>query len=255
MKISKWLTGLLSVVSLGQLLPASAQQTAWQVGFGTTGILDTYLSQEKFSGPGMTFLTLREYRRQLSAPQQDGDGQPYVYPAAWSTVVQNQLNLSVGEDRADNESILEGNYGLYLGRYRRWSLLDDRLHLQAGALANLGLGFIYDTRNSNNPAQARLALQLMPSAIATYRFRLFRWPSAIRYELDLPLAVVPTTFVSQPNFRQQLTLSCRLWKRTTLQVGYLGDYQQLRVNNLKQHVLAHRLMLGVTYSAFGLNEK
>ena len=41
-----------------------------------------------------------------------------------------------------------------------------------------------------------------------------------------------------------LTLTQRIAPRLTLSIGYLGDYQQLRVNNLKQHVLSHSVLLG-----------
>ena len=224
------------------------------IGVGNSRILDTYITQEKFSGIGFSYLHIKERAKPVKR---------------WNSIIEHEIDLSSTKDRSEDAHALEGDYNLYWGRYRQWQCFGDRLLLQAGALVNANLGFIYDMTSSNNPAQARLSLNVMPAAVATYRFPLFQQQFALRYEVSVPLAgvmfspnygqsyyeifnrgiydhnIVPTTFISAPTFRQIVTIDWRAGEKWSLRVGYLGNYQQAQVNNLKQHIYAHRVMIGI----------
>ena len=225
------------------------------VGFGRTNVLDTYLSAEHFKGSGVSFVNTIERQR----PDR-----------RWSTLMEHEANLSTTKDRADTQKELEGAYNFYWGKLYSWQLFNNSLKLQAGGLVNASLGFIYNTSNGNNPAQARAHLNLMPTGVASYRFHLFKKSVTARYELSLPLAgimfspnygqsyyeifsqgnydhnIVPTTFVSSPEWRHMLTFDTQLSSKLTLRIGYLGNMQQAKVNNLRQHVYTHRFLIGIT---------
>lgn len=262
MKKAKFIAFLM-VCALG----ANAQ--SHMIGIGPSRILDTYISQEKYSGVGITYLYIRAGKKPNKR---------------WQNNIEHEVDLSKTRDRSHTTSMLEGNYNLYWARLARLASIPSppsppsqpsqpsppSFLLQAGLAANVNLGFLYDMSTSNNPAQARFALNLMPVGIATYGFNIKEQHFSLRYELNLPLVglmfspnygqsyyeifsrgnydhnIVPTTFVSAPNFRQLLTLDWQVSEKWAVRVGYLGNYQQADVNHLKSHIYTHRFVIGIT---------
>ena len=244
---------------IGLLLVASVEATAQSHLFGTgpSRILDTYLTPEHFSGTGLTYLYIRERQKPESR---------------WSTLMEHEADLSTASDRSESISMLEGSYNFYWGMHYNWRMLDDKLRLQAGGVANANLGVLYGMLASNNPVQARASLNIMPSGIATYDLHIGRARFSLRYEVALPLVgimfspnygqsyyeifargnydhnIVPTTFISAPTIRQLFSIDWHTGKKWDLRVGYLGNYQQAQVNNLKQHVYTHRVLIGIARS-------
>ena len=244
---------------IGLLLVASVEATAQShlFGAGPSRILDTYLTPEHFSGTGLTYLYIRERQKTESR---------------WSTLMEHEADLSTTSDRSESISMLEGSYNFYWGMHYNWRMLDNKLRLQAGGVANANLGVLYGMLASNNPVQARASLNIMPSGIATYDLHIGRARFSLRYEVALPLVgimfspnygqsyyeifargnydhnIVPTTFVSAPTIRQLFSIDWHTGKKWDLRVGYLGNYQQAQVNNLKQHVYTHRVLIGIARS-------
>jgi len=244
------LLAFLSLQAQNDSLPR--KNHTFQVGIGHTNILDTYLSQEQFSGLGFTLLARVEREKPGSR---------------WTTFLEHEANFSKAKDRAGQQSELQGDYTFFYGRLYRWRF-PHNWTIQAGGMLTANAGFIYNTGNGNNPAQGRLSAQLMPTATVSRDLQLFHRHCRLRYELQLPLLglmfspnygqsyyeifnrgnydhnIVPTTFVSAPTFRQQFGVEYAVTPYTALTLSFLGYYQQSHVNNLKTHIYTHRFMIG-----------
>ena len=246
-----------SLLFIVLLLPLSLfaqkeRRTACMVGIGPTEIYDTYLSQEHFDGVGLTVLATVQ-----------------TLPTGkhWTTLVEHQAHLSTTDDRSGDSHEIFGDYSLFLGRMRSFNILPS-LSVEVGAMAVGNVGFIYNTSNGNNPAQARVSLNLMPAVTASWDFCLLKRKCALHYEAQLPLVgvmfspnygqsyyeifsrgnydhnIVPTTFVSAPSMRHQLMADVNIGPTATLRLGYLADLQQAKVNDLKSHVYSNHFMIG-----------
>ncbi len=225
---------------------------AQMIGVGAADILDTYLSPEKYSGMEFRYVSHTLRRRE---------------GRRWSRMLVHQGSFAYADNRAGEGGEMMGMYTFTYGVHYNWDFMGGRLNVIAGGQADAEVGFLYNTRNGNNPAQARLSLNIAPSAAVRYRFKLWNTPFSARYEVSAPLFgvmfspnygqsyyeifsrgdydhnVVPTTIASRPSLRQMLTLDFTLGK-TTLRIGYLGDFRQAEVNNLKYHTYSNMVLIG-----------
>lgn len=242
---------------------------ALMIGVGYTNILDTYLSPEKYRGTSLTF---------LSHTRRENDS------TAWVNQFQHEGNVAYAENRSGNGGEMAGNYTFRYSLLHKWtiSLWRRPLRMLAGGTAAANIGFVYNTRNGNNPANARLSLNIEPTigfdypigrashtrGISMHPGECAHFPLILHYEASAPLFglmfspnygqsyyeifnrgnydhnCVPTTFGSTPSFRQMLTLDLRL-AHTTWRIGYMGNYEQSHVNNLKTHTYTHSIVIGV----------
>lgn len=284
MKISKFIS--IAALLLGGVVAAAASNgdgchnsigiqqpqyktNALMIGVGYTNILDTYLSPEKYRGTSLTF---------LSHTRRENDS------TAWVNQFQHEGNVAYADNRSGNGGEMAGNYTFRYSLLHKWtiSLWRRPLRMLAGGTAAANIGFVYNTRNGNNPANARLSLNIEPTigfdypigrashtrGISMHPGVCAHFPLILHYEASAPLFglmfspnygqsyyeifnrgnydhnCVPTTFGSTPSFRQMLTLDLRL-AHTTWRIGYMGNYEQSHVNNLKTHTYTHSIVIGV----------
>lgn len=243
-------------------LTSFAQKTVTRtnyIGFGYNSMQDTYLSPEHYGGMELRYIShqLRENGKSpFTGKQGNGD---------WTRLIISEGHLSKGKSRSENGATLGGAYHFEYGILHRKRFLGDKLTTYGGAAAEFLGGFLYNTRNGNNPAQMRAMLNIGLAGRADYAVGR---NSHVVYEASLPLLglafspnygqsyyeifsegnydrnIVPTTAICSPSLRHTLTY-CFPLKSLNLSVGYLGDYRQQGVNNLKQHVYTHNIIIGI----------
>lgn len=227
------------------------------IGAGTTNVFDAYLSPLEYTGSEVRLQ--RETLRQTTKM----DGRLYV---------QTLLNIhaSYTENPAKTTNMYEGLLSWDLNYLYRKDL-SPRLSFLGGAALDLNAGAIYNERNSNNPAQAKVSAHLAATGLMQYQFRLFRKESKLRYQATLPLVgglfspeygesyyeifelkhkghhVCMATPFNALSLRQTLSLDFPI-RKTTVRISYIGDFQQANVNHLKSHVWSNAFMIGYVKS-------
>ena len=237
---------------------------ATMYGVGHTNVFDTYLSPFEYTG--IEFRVSRESIRMTNLFDGNVSVQSFF-----------QANLSYTENKAETSNSFAGlvnwNYGLHY-QFR----LNERFKILTGGLGELNGGFIYNLRNSNNPASAKAYINLSASAMMIYHFKIKRYPMILRYQANVPFMGVMfspdyqqsyyeiftlghtdniikfTSLHNQPSVRQMLSLDFPI-RYSKFRVSYLCDIQQSKVNNLKTHTYSHVFMVGFVKTLYRIRNK
>jgi len=222
------------------------------LGIGRTNQLDTYLSPMEYTGLQVSFLIQSERMTRLA--NHHISFQSTLYGAYTST-----------DNPAGTANYIGGRLAYDAGWHYHYSPLPN-LDLKGGALIGTDLGFLYNDRNGNNPAQGRFSIDLSLSAGASYAFRLWKLPMRASYQADLPMiglmfcpefgesyyeisqrGVGHNIICAHPcnalSLRQFLTMDFCL-RRFTIRIGYLCDIRQSNARSIKYHDISHSFMLG-----------
>lgn len=225
---------------------------ATMLSVGVDNMLDTYLSPEKFNGLQLGFLSHVDR---------------YHPGRLWHRTIVHRAAVAKGSDRAEDNDMLGAQYDMQY-RWMRQIVKSDRLTVCAGVGATGHVGVLYLPVNGNNPVQIHAGVAALAAANAQYSFALGRVPLTVGYDISAPLLGVAfspaygqsyyelvsrgnydhNVVVSQPfnapTLRQMLTVDIKL-KRLKLRLGYLGDYQQSKFNDIRYHEWQHLLLIGV----------
>lgn len=245
--------------------PTHAQERYHSVmaGVGWGNVLDTYLSPYSYKGENVRLM--RETQRDL---QHFFIGNTQV---RFQTLL--DLDCSFLESLAKNVNEYAGGVRYSASWQYPIQLSGPAFQLHAGPMLSGYAGCVYNERNGNNPAQAKVDLMLDLTATAQYQFRWLNRSMTARYQFAVPFVglafspnygqsyyeafalgnydhnVVAATFANAPSMRHLLTLDVPLSKRpnaTTLRIGYSGNFMQAKFNNLRYHSYTHAILIGFT---------
>lgn len=266
-KIISLLLFTLSIYTYGQEDSLRANRyvvRSTMFGVGFTNILDTYLSPLNYKGG--EFCIINEHMRMTNLMR-------------GKVSVQNmfQINISLTNNKAATGTEMSG-IANWDTAWHYQHKVNDKLKLLLGPALDINAGFIYNTRNSNNPAQAIANANIDVSGMAIYHFRIKNYPMVARYQINIPMMgimfspeygesyyeifeldhkgsnVVFTTPLNKPSFRQFISLDFPI-NTVNLRLGYIVDIQQSKVNHIKSHIWSHILAIGIVKNFYIIKGK
>ena len=236
-----------------ELVPdKSPTASTFLLGIGRTNQLDTYLSPMEYTGLQVSILA--QHERMTKLANRHISFQSTFFGAFTST-----------DNPAGTADYLGGRLAYDAVWHYHYSPLKN-LDLKGGAMIGTDLGFLYNSRNGNNPAQGHFSIDLSLSAGASYAFRIKKLPMQANYQADLPMigmmfcpefgesyyeisqnGVGHDILCAHPgnalSLRQLLTMDV-CFRRITLRFGYLCDIRQQNARGIKYRDTSHSFMLG-----------
>ncbi|MBQ8047366.1 MAG: DUF3316 domain-containing protein [Prevotella sp.] len=234
---------------------AATRIQEYMLGIGPANVLDTYLSPETYKGSAVS---LSSVDRRLRFDTETRTYRKWQHQSTW------QVSLNMASNRANNADYLGGSLAFQYDWLRRVNR-----YLAVGPMVEAFLGGLYNTRNGNNPAQLYAQAEAGVTLLAEKSFSFLNKNFGIDYEASLPFLgatfspqygqsyyeiftrgnydhnIAVTSPFNALSLRQRISLDFRLG-RHVFRIGYMGNYRQREVNNLKYHDYDHQLLLGYT---------
>lgn len=264
----KAITLLIGLCLLCNLTPIKSQTNEedipWSInsgtmfGIGKYNLMDTYLSPgakgRKYTGPGIRVVNERMKMVRLAN-----------YRVSRQQIV--SVDIATTDNAASSATDLAGFVDYSLGYHYHFPSPVPNLKLLAGGSAHGMLGFIYNTRNGNNPASTKVDIDLNLSGMAIYKLNIKEYPITLRYQLEIPFAgvffaphygqsyyeifdlgnasgvVQFNSFHNKFAMKNYFTVDFPIGN-FTLRAGYLNSSYRTDVNYIQAHIISHSFMIG-----------
>jgi len=252
-----------SLPGFSQDAPISLTYKATMIGFGTSSVYDSYLSPLNYKGDNVGLY----YEQMKSTGLLNGKVYAqHLFDADYSWTKNNTGTASY------YSGIVGYNYGLHY-RFKpaeKWQLFAG---VQAGGL----LGFVYNTRNDNNPATGKVNLNLSLSGMVNYRLQIRKQPVLFRDQIGIPFIGAmyspqygesyyeislgdKTNLVHLASFQNYLSLRNMLsaeipFDNFTLRLSYYFSYYETRINSLDTRLITNTFCIGFSQNFFVVSGK
>ncbi|MDR1623466.1 MAG: DUF3316 domain-containing protein [Tannerellaceae bacterium] len=223
------------------------------IGTGSAHVKDTYLSPFTYAGWGIRILN---ERMKITGRSKDNFSRQQII----------NVDLSFTKNPAENVNDVGAFVAYSLGYHYRLEV-SPAFRVLTGASTHLSGGFIYNTRNGNNPLSAKTDIDLGVSLIALWNFRINKRALTLRYQGELPFAGVffspeygvsyyemfnignlsdVVTFNSFHNkfaLKNYVTVDIPIHS-FTLRLGYLNSFYYTDSKNIETRIISNSFIIG-----------